>query len=86
MILEQFGITFTSIDTAFICSIGVKFTLDLSLTGSVSKWLALVTLVHVPQRTGGSMFEPCFGLGSYRWILGVFSSGVYPTVSHLLVH
>ena len=36
--------------------------------------------------TGGSRFEPWFGLGSYRWILGEFSSGVYPTVSHLLVH
>ena len=55
-------------------------------TGSVAEWLALVTLVHVPQRTGGSRFEPWFGLGSYRWILGEFSSGVYPTVSHLLVH
>ena len=53
-------------------------------TGSVAEWLALVTLVHMPQRTGGSRFER-FGLGSYRWILGEFSSGVYPTVSHLLI-
>ena len=35
---------------------------------------------------GGSRFKPWFGLGCYRWILGEFSSGVYPTVSHLLVH
>ena len=27
-----------------------------------------------------------FELGSCRWILGELSSGVYPTVSHLLVH
>ena len=50
--------------------------------GSVAEWLALVTLVHVPQRMGGSRFKPWFGLGSYRWILGEFSSGVY----HMLVH
>ena len=54
----------------------------ISFTSSVADWLALVTLGHVPQRTEGSMF----GLGSYRWILGEFSSGVYPTVSHLLVY
>ena len=53
---------------------------------SVAEWLELVTLVHMPQITGGSRFEPRLGLGSYRWILGEFSSGVYPTVSHLLVH
>ena len=54
--------------------------------GSAAEWLELVTLIHVPQRTGGSRFEPWFGLGSYWWILGEFSSAVYPTVSHLLVH
>ena len=38
------------------------------------------------NKMGGNRFEPWFGLGSYRWILGEFSSGVYPTVSHLLIH
>ena len=46
---------------------------SIQVIGSVAEWLALVTLVHVPQRTGGSRFEPWFGLGSYRWILGEFS-------------
>ena len=55
-------------------------------TGSVAEWLALVTLIHVLQRTGGSRFEHWFELCSYRWILGEFSFGDYPTVSHLLVH
>ena len=61
---------------------------ECNCTGSVAEWLSLVTLVHVPQRTGGtcSRFEPWFGLGSYWWILGEFSSGVYLTVSHLLIH
>ena len=45
----------------------------------VAEWLALVTLIHVLQRTGGSRFEPWFELCSYWWILGEFSSGVYPT-------
>ena len=41
--------------------------------GSVAEWLALVTLIHVLQRTGGSKFESWFQLGSYQWILGEFS-------------
>ena len=48
------------------------------MTGSVAEWLELVTLIHVPQRTGGSRFEPWFGPGSYRWILGEFHPGLIP--------
>ena len=44
--------------------------------------LELVMLIHVPQRTVGSRFEPGFRLDSYRWILGEFSTGVR-AVSHL---
>ena len=64
------------------------YTKRLLCTGSMAEWLALVTLAHVPQRTrtGGSRFEPWFGLGSSWWILDEFSPTVYPMVSHLLVH
>ena len=48
---------------------------------SLAEWLELVTLVHVPQKTGGSS-NPGSG-----WVAKTeFSSGVYPTVSQLLVH
>ena len=52
----------------------------------VAGWLELVMLVHVPLRTEGGWVDPWFRLGSCRWILGEFSSGVYPTVSHLRGH
>ena len=42
------------------------------LTGSVAECLELMRLIHVLQRTEASRFEPWFGLGSYRWILGEF--------------
>ena len=45
----------------------------------------VVTLIHMPQTTAVSWFEPCFRFASYWWILDEFSSRVYPTASHVLV-